>query len=132
MNIEILFNRAKEALVNSYAPYSNFNVSAALLCSDGTIYTGCNIENASFSATVCAERVALFSAIANGKRQFEAILILGGRDSILNSPTFPCGVCRQALSEFCDSNFKIYIGSNKENIECYSLGELLPHSFDKF
>lgn len=126
---EILTQKAKEAMKGAYAPYSSFKVGAALLCSDGSIYTGCNIENASFSPTVCAERVAIFKAVSDGKREFSAIAVCGGKDGVLTEKhCYPCGVCRQVLSEFCDKDFKIYVMS-KDDVKEYALSELLPESF---
>ena len=131
MTKEILFKSAKEAMTNSYAPYSNFNVGAALICKNGNIYKGCNIENASFSLTNCAERTALFNAIANGEKEFKAICIVGGKNGEITDYAMPCGACRQVLAEFCDPDFKIYVGINEDNIKVFNLGDLLPCSFDK-
>ena len=126
---QTLCDLAKQARNNAYTPYSNFKVGAALLCSDGSIYTGCNIENASFSPTVCAERVAIFKAVSEGKREFSAIAVCGGTIGELNDKfCYPCGVCRQVLSEFCDKDFKIFVMS-KEDVKEYTLSELLPFSF---
>ena len=131
MTKEILFKSAKEAMTNSYAPYSNFNVGAALISKNGNIYKGCNIENASYSLTNCAERTALFNAIANGEKEFEAICIVGGKNGEITDYAMPCGACRQVLSEFCNADFKMYVGINEDNIKVFSLGDLLPCSFDK-
>ena len=131
MDKKDLFNKAIEAMQSSYAPYSGYNVGAALLCKNGNVYKGCNIENASYSATNCAERTALFSAVANSERDFEAICIVGGKSGEITDYAFPCGVCRQALSEFCGEDFKVYIGKNEDDIKEFTLGELLPCSFDK-
>ena len=131
MNKKDLFNLAKEAMKNSYAPYSNYNVGAVLLSKNGNLYKGCNIENASYSVTNCAERTALFSAIANGESEFDAICIVGGKNGVMTDYAMPCGACRQVLSEFCDADFKIYVGKNEDDIKEFTLGELLPHSFDK-
>ncbi len=130
MSKKDLFNLAKEAMKNSYAPYSNYNVGAALLCKSGNIYKGCNIENASYSVTCCAERTALFTAVAIGEKEFESICVVGGKNGVITDYAMPCGVCRQALTEFCNSNFKIYVGKNEDDIIEFTLGELLPHSFD--
>ena len=115
---------AEEARKRAYAPYSSFLVGAALLCSDGSTYTGCNVENASFSPTCCAERVAIFKAISEGNRQFEAIAIVGGKGDCAD-PCYPCGVCRQVMSEFCSADFKIITTDG-----AITLGELLPKSFN--
>ena len=131
MNKKDLFMLAKEAMKNSYAPYSYYNVGAALLCKNGNIYKGSNIENASYSVTNCAERTAIFSAIANGENEFEVICIVGGKNGEITDYAMPCGVCRQVLAEFCDADFKVYVGISEENIKVFTLGELLPYSFDK-
>lgn len=119
-----LIKAAKQAQAFSYSPYSGFKVGAALLCKSGKVYTGCNIENASFSATVCAERTALFKAVSEGEREFSAMAIVGSTDLC-----FPCGVCRQVMSEFCGADFKIYLEENGKPVT-YALGELLPGRFD--
>lgn len=131
MNKKDLFTLAKDAIKNSYAPYSNYNVGAALLCKNGNIYKGCNIENASYSVTNCAERTAIFSAIANGEKEFTAICVVGGKNGEITDYAMPCGVCRQALAEFCDADFKVYVGISEDEIKEFTLGELLPYSFDK-
>lgn len=131
MNRKDLFILAKDAMKNSYAPYSNYNVGAALLCKSGNTYKGCNIENASYSLTNCAERTAIFSAVASGEKEFEAICIVGGKNGVITDFAMPCGVCRQALAEFCDADFKVYVGISEDEIKEFTLGELLPYSFDK-
>lgn len=131
MNKKDLFILAKEAMQNSYAPYSNYNVGAVLLTKSGKTYKGCNIENASYSVTNCAERTALFSAISNGEKDFEAICIVGGKNGAITDYAMPCGICRQALAEFCDADFKVYVGKSEDDIKEFTLGELLPYSFDK-
>lgn len=131
MNKTELFKAAERVMKNSYAPYSHFNVGAALLCRDEELFTGCNVENASYSATCCAERAALFSAVAAGKRDFTAIMIVGGLNGEITDYALPCGICRQALSEFCNEEFKIYVGKNENDIKEYTLSELLPCSFNK-
>ena len=124
-----LWNKAEQARSLSYAPYSGFSVGAALLCEDGTVYTGCNIENASFSPSVCAERTAFFKAISEGKRSFAAIAISGGKQNDQGTQCFPCGVCRQVMAEFCSGNsFRVIVGNGGEITEL-TLNELLPHSF---
>lgn len=131
MNKKDLFILAKEAMKNSYAPYSQYNVGAALLTKTGDVYKGCNVENASYSATCCAERTALFSAVASGEKEFESICVVGGKNGEITDYAMPCGVCRQALAEFCDVDFKIYVGISENDIKKFTLDELLPHSFDK-
>ena len=122
--IKYPIDEAFEAKERAYAPYSGFKVGAALLCADGNVYLGCNIENASYPVTLCAERAAIASAVADGNRDFRAIVITGGDDFCP-----PCGMCRQALSEFCDKDFKVIIARSETDFEEYTLGELLPHSF---
>lgn len=124
-----LIQKAIEARAHSYAPYSNFSVGAALLCADGNIYTGANIENSSFTPTICAERVAFFSAIHDGHRHFSAIAIVGGKQG-RNADNYcpPCGVCRQVMSEFCHGDFQVILGSEKEPL-VLTLDELMPYCF---
>ncbi len=125
-----LVNLAKEARAHAYVPYSGFSVGAALLCKDGRIYQGCNIENAAFGPTICAERTAFFKAVYDGERDFEAIAVVGGRAGDEITGLFPpCGVCRQVMREFCDLDFKLYLGRENNRYEAKTLGELLPMSF---
>lgn len=128
-NDELLLT-AEEAMKNAYAPYSGFTVGAALLTRSGKIYTGCNIENASFGVTNCAERTALFKAVSEGERDFVSIAVVGGKDGKLGDFCYPCGVCRQALSEFTDISFKILLKNGKGDIISTSLYDLLPYAFD--
>lgn len=130
MNSLDLVKTAEKAMKKAYAPYSRFFVGAALLCTDGTVYTGCNIENASFSPTICAERTAIFTAISDGHRDFEMIAIVGGRDGVADSFVYPCGVCRQVMREFCPDSFRLVLYDGK-NISETTLGALLPCSFSK-
>lgn len=128
MTKEQLATMAKEAMERAYSPYSGYKVGAALLCKDGSVYTGCNVENASFSATNCAERTAFFKAISEGKKEFAAIAICGGKDGVIESLFPPCGVCRQVMREFCSDDFKIHL-FKPDGIETYALEQLLPVSF---
>ena len=113
----------------AYAPYSGYTVGAALLCADGSVYTGCNIENASYTPTVCAERTAIFKAVSEGKRDFIAIAVAGGKDMSVEDAFPPCGVWRQFRVECCNrEDFKILVATS-EGFESYTLGELLPHGF---
>ena len=122
--------KAIEAMKKSYSPYSHFTVGAALLTKEGKIYTGANIENASYTPTVCAERNAIFTAVHQGERNFEAIAIVGGHNGDIKGVTAPCGVCRQVMSEFCSPDFKvILVTSNEGDYEETTLGELLPYTF---
>ena len=125
-----LAEAALNALPQSYAPYSRFYVAAALLASDGTVYTGNNIENASYSATVCAERTAFFKAVSDGKREFEAIAVCGGPEGRAKDYCPPCGVCRQVMREFCNpAEFRIFLVKEDGPVKEYRLEELLPLSF---
>ena len=120
---------AVEAMGRAYAPYSGYQVGAALLCADGTVYQGCNIENASFSPTVCAERTAFFKAVYDGKRDFAAIAVCGGKNGVISGSFPPCGVCRQVMREFCEDDFRIYmVGKDGVYLE-RTLNEILPDSF---
>lgn len=125
----MLCKHAINAANNAYSPYSGFNVGAALLCKDGSVYLGCNVENASYSATNCAERVAVQSAIAEGKRDFAAIAIAGGKEIIGEEICPPCGICRQVLAEFCNPDeFVVLLAKNNE-FEEHLLRDILPLSF---
>ena len=128
--IEKLIDTAIEQLKFSYTPYSNFKVGAALLTKSGKIYTGCNIENASYTPTNCAERTAFFKAVSEGVHDFQAICIVGGKDGKLTEYTAPCGVCRQVMMEFCNpKTFQIILAVDKERYEIYTLEELMPLGF---
>ena len=128
MTKERLADLAKGAMKNAYAPYSGYTVGAALLCDDGTVYLGSNVENASYGATNCAERTAFFKAVSEGKRRFSAIAVCGGKEGVVNDGFPPCGVCRQVMREFCADDFTVYVVSSK-GIDTHTLKELLPHSF---
>nr|WP_294527773.1 cytidine deaminase [uncultured Blautia sp.] len=131
MEIRELIQKAFEARQKAYAPYSGFMVGAALLCKDGRIFTGCNIENASYGATNCAERTAFFKAVSEGYREFSAIAIAGGRrDARELEYCAPCGICRQVMSEFCDPDvFLVILPRSEEDYKSYTLGQLLPLGF---
>ena len=124
-----LLDLAKEAMTHAYAPYSGYKVGAALLCADGTVYQGSNIENASYSPTNCAERTAFFKAVYDGHRDFSAIAICGGMGGNITGPCMPCGVCRQVLSEFASNDLQIILVNGAGEIRILTLGELLPWSF---
>lgn len=128
MTKELLATMAKEAMEKAYSPYSGYKVGAALLSKDGSVYTGCNVENASFSATNCAERTAFFKAVSEGKTEFSAIAICGGKEGVIEGLFPPCGVCRQVMREFCEDEFEIHL-LKSDGIETYTLGQLLPVSF---
>lgn len=129
MELTKLLTLAQEAMTRAYAPYSGFKVGAALLCADGTVYQGANIENASFSPTICAERTAFFKAVYDGKRDFTAIAVVGGKDGVISGFFPPCGVCRQVMREFCRDDFVIILGGADGAFETKTLKELLPFSF---
>lgn len=124
MNNNELLKEAKKAMELAYAPYSKFKVGAAVLTKDGRIYSGCNIENAAYGATNCAERTAIFKAVSEGTREFEKIAIVSSSEDL----TFPCGICRQVMSEFMPEG-KVILENTKGEISEYSVNELLPSSF---
>ena len=125
-----LVTAALDARKRSYSPYSHFAVGAALLTSDGNVFTGCNIENAAYSPSICAERVAFAKAVSEGYREFTKIAIAGGpADALELSYCPPCGVCRQVMSEFCDRDFEIILVKSADEYEIHTLGELLPLGF---
>ena len=128
MTPEQLTQCAKEAMLRAYAPYSGFFVGAALLCADGTVYQGCNIENAAYGPTNCAERTAFFQAVYHGHREFKAIAICGGKAGKISGAFPPCGVCRQVMREFCNDDFLVYLVT-PEGYETRTLAQLLPDSF---
>ena len=124
-----LMRLAEEARKLSYCPYSHFAVGAALLTCDGKVYTGCNIESASYTPTNCAERTAVFKAVSEGEREFAAIAIIGAPEGEKGRFCAPCGVCRQVLREFCEpETFRVLLGTT-EGVTSYTLAELLPVSF---
>lgn len=124
MNDLKLLEMAEKAMENAYAPYSKFKVGAALLCADGTVFTGCNVENSSFGATICAERTAVCKAVSEGRRDFEAIAIVSSE----GGKTFPCGICRQVLGEF-SPQMRIILRDEDGAHVSYPFGELLPNFF---
>lgn len=126
MDVKKLIEEALNAQKNAYSPYSKFCVGAALLCKNGKVYTGCNIENASFSLTNCAERTAIFKAVSDGVKDFNAIAIVGSDEEICT----PCGACRQVIGEFCGNDFKIICANIKGEYKEFTLGELLPFGFN--
>lgn len=128
--IKMLIKRAQPMLKMSYIPYSGYAVGAALLCRDGTVYTGCNIENAAYTPTNCAERTAFFKALSEGEREFSAIAILGGMNRIPSDYCMPCGVCRQVMEEFCDPDtFRIISATDPDHYKIRTLKGLLPEGF---
>lgn len=125
-----LISEAIQCLKYSYSPYSGFQVGAALLTKDMRIYTGCNVENASYTPASCAERNAFFKAISDGKKEFQAIAIVGGKNGIIRNYCPPCGVCRQVMLEFCDpDNFYIILTRSETDYWIYTLSDLMPAAF---
>ena len=129
MTPETLVQVAKEAMMKAYAPYSGYFVGAALLTKRGEVYTGCNIENAAFGPTNCAERTAFFKAVSEGERDFAAIAVVGGKGGEITGIFPPCGVCRQVMQEFCGPDFLIHMGGKDSEIRTITLKELLPFGF---
>ena len=128
--VKELIKQAIEAMESAYTPYSHFKVGAALHTPEGKIYKGCNIENASYTPTNCAERTAFFKAVSEGEREFDAICIVGGKNGVLTEYAAPCGVCRQVMMEFCDpESFQIILATDTEHYDIYTLKELLPLGF---
>ena len=129
MTAQMLVHEAIHAMEKAYAPYSGYKVGAALLGKDGTVYHGCNVENASYGATNCAERTAIFKAVSEGQREFAALAICGGKDGVLSGQFPPCGICRQVIREFCSDDFPIYLVESADTWQEVTLAQLLPHSF---
>ena len=129
MTPEALVQEAMQAMQNAYAPYSGFKVGAALLCADGTVSRGCNIENAAYGPSNCAERTAIFKAVSEGHRTFAAIAVVGGKNGAVTDIFPPCGVCRQVMQEFCVPDFMIYMGRGDGSYVAVRLDALLPYGF---
>ena len=132
VSYEQLIEKAIEERKVAYTPYSKYKVGAALLSSENKIIKGCNIENAAYGPTNCAERTAFFKAVSEGVKEFSAIAIVGGLENetdLFSGYAFPCGVCRQVMREFCDSEFEIVVARSTDDYKVYTLGELLPESF---
>lgn len=125
-----LLECAVDARKMAYAPYSGFRVGAALVGKSGKIYKGCNVENAAYSPTNCAERTAIFKAVSEGEREFTAIAIVGGMDETIADFCAPCGVCRQVLAEFCDPDFRVVLGT-PEKPQVFAFKDILPYGFGK-
>lgn len=126
-NLELIAH-AKSAAENAYSPYSGFKVGAALLDADGNLFCGCNVENSSYSATICAERCAFVKAVSEGKREFARIAVVGGREGDYSKPCIPCGVCLQVMSELCDDDFTVLL-CDGDNVVEYDLCDLIPIPF---
>lgn len=129
MSDKNLLSLAKEAMKNAYCPYSQFSVGAALLCEDGRVYTGCNVENTSFPLCNCAERTAFFKAVSDGEKRFRKIAVVGGKNGKAKGFCYPCGACRQVMSEFCKEDFELIFEDEEGGVEIHTLGEMLPKSF---
>ena len=132
IDYSMLVKEALEARKKAYTPYSKFKVGAALLTKDGNIVRGCNIENAAYSPTNCAERTAIFKAVSEGIMDFKAIAIVGGNESetdVLSDYAYPCGVCRQVMREFCESDFEVIVGKSVNEYKVFRLDEILPNGF---
>lgn len=125
--IDELIGSARKAAANAYCRYSKFAVGAAVMTCDGTLFSGCNVENASYGLTICAERVAITQAVSKGHRSLAAIAIVGGTDS----PACPCGACLQVMAEFCERHMPVYLASLEgKEIQSLKFNELLPFAFD--
>lgn len=131
MNNMDLVKAALGAMKNAYAPYSRYNVGAALLTKSGKIYLGSNVENASFGCTNCAERTAFFKAVSEGERNFLKIAVVGGKDGNITDLFMPCGVCRQVMAEFCDDDFEVIVALNENDYKVFTLSQILPLGFSK-
>ena len=129
MTREALCAAAIQAMGKAYAPYSGYKVGAALLTADGKVYTGCNIENASYTPTICAERTAIFKAVSEGNRAFAMLAVCGGKDGVITGAFPPCGVCRQVMAEFCGKDMPVLMVSGESSYTECTLGELLPYAF---
>lgn len=127
--VEQLITTAQNMMNFSYAPYSHFTVGAALLATDGSIYTGCNIENSAYGPSNCAERTAIFKAVSEGNKSFKAIAIIGGPGKNPKDYCSPCGVCRQVMAEFCTADFTVIMAKSPTDYKIKTLGQLLPDSF---
>lgn len=131
MNNKELVKLAFGAMQKAYAPYSGYKVGAALLSKSGAVYSGCNIENAAYGPTNCAERTAFFKAVSEGEKEFSKIAVVGGKDGVVTDMFMPCGVCRQVMAEFCESDFEIIVAKSEDDFSSFSLAELLPFGFSK-
>lgn len=130
MTNEELCALAAKAMENAYVPYSGYRVGAALLTKSGKVYTGCNIENASYSPTICAERTAIFKAVSDGEHEFLKIAVAGGKNGEITGEFPPCGVCRQVMAEFCGEDFEILVVKGENSFTRYKFSEILPFSFN--
>jgi homotetrameric cytidine deaminase len=128
-NYQSLAASATKAKDRAYAPYSGFHVGAALLCQNGLVYTGCNVESAAYPATICAERTALLKAVSEGEREFVAIAVAGSKPGAEGDYCYPCGVCRQMLNEFVNEDFYVIIAKSENDFRVHKWAEILPYGF---
>ena len=131
MTNQELCTLAIKAMDRAYVPYSGYTVGAALLTASGKVYIGCNIENAAYSPTICAERTAIFKAVSEGELNFSKIAIVGGFHGNVTELFMPCGVCRQVMAEFCDDDFEVIVAKSEDDFEVFTLSQLLPSGFSK-
>ena len=129
MTKQELCTLAIKSMKNAYSPYSGYKVGAALLCDNGKTFTGCNVENSSYGATVCAERTAIFKAVSDGERDFSMLAVAGGKENELSDKFLPCGICRQVMAEFCKPDFTILVVTDQSTYKEFTLSELLPNAF---
>lgn len=129
MTKQELCTLAIKSMNNAYSPYSGYKVGAALLCDNGKVFTGCNVENSSYGATVCAERTAIFKAVSDGERDFSMLAVTGGKENELSDKFLPCGICRQVMAEFCKPEFIVLVVTSENTYKEFSLSELLPNAF---
>ena len=129
MTKQKLCTLAIKSMNNAYSPYSGYKVGAALLCDNGKVFTGCNVENSSYGATVCAERTAIFKAVSDGERDFSMLAVAGGKENELSDKFLPCGICRQVMAEFCKPEFIVLVVTSENTYKEFSLSELLPNAF---
>ena len=129
MTKQELCTLAIKSMNNAYSPYSGYEVGAALLCDNGKVFTGCNVENSSYGATVCAERTAIFKAVSDGERDFSMLAVAGGKENELSDKFLPCGICRQVMAEFCKPEFTILVVTGQSTYKEFALSELLPNAF---
>ena len=129
MTKQELCTLAIKSMNNAYSPYSGYKVGAALLCDNGKVFTGCNVENSSYGATVCAERTAIFKAVSDGERDFSMLAVAGGKENELSDKFLPCGICRQVMSEFCKPEFIVLVVTSENTYKEFTLSELFPNAF---
>ena len=129
MTKQELCTLAIKSMNNAYSPYSGYKVGAALLCDNGKVFTGCNVENSSYGATVCAERTAIFKAVSDGERDFSMLAVAGGKENELSDKFLPCGICRQVMAEFCKPEFIVLVVTSENTYKEFTISELLPNAF---